>query len=932
MLKENIIITDIGSTTTKALFLKKNNNSYQFVDYATAYTTVEKPEENVLIGLYNSIKGLEQKLGFEILEPQSETDKLQFKSNFSYLTTSSAGGGLQILVIGLTKFDSAASAERAAYGVGGVLLETLAIDDKRSTIDKMKLINTLHPDIILFSGGVEGGALFSVYRMAEILKLAKPSQKFTPNAKIPLVFAGNSAASEYIQSLFSERFELHISPNLRPTMKEENLEPVKEKIHELFMNSVMEQAPGYPKVKKIVDSDIIPTPVGVLNTLKILGKNGMTAILFDIGGATTDIFSNAFGHHHRTVSANFGMSYSIGNILASADYDHDFAPYLPQIPNIKEYFQNYVGNKVLYPIFNPETELDKLIEYIIAIKGIKLAVSQHFKMHFNTASIGILERLKELTSRDKWVEKMYHPYFNEVLDFKMSDINVAIGAGGVISHANKESAIFLLAESFAPVGVTELWRDKHFISPHLGVLSVVDEAIAEEMILNSCFEKLAIHVKPIFRKTNFKTEALKVIIDNVDYPIQINDVFYFKGEKPVVVRFVTNKHCFIPDRNHASTKTPFMQDSIHRKEIPALDSQQVIKLEANIPLIVDTRNSELGDDKLLKKLNLYNIDCQLKTAMTNVDIFEVKQEEENNLISPIHYQQQQILPFKLPYSGTVLVKAGDKVEPDTLIAENKLEPPRIFVVILPALVQSNLTEEQIRKNILIKENDIVAAEDLIYKDPTSLSLFNNAGAAYSPVRGVVEKINYESGSIIIREIQDYSHDPVKVNLAKELQVKNKNIKGYMKKQLGEFVYAGDILASNMQNGVCKLVKSPYSGNITEINPQTGSVMICYLKKPHQIFAQCFGEVVDVIENEQVDIAFTGNQINGKIGFSKDRGGYLKIYELDASGFDNSIIYTPHISTLTELNSFTSLGINGMIVNTMSYTALKGFLGKDIGVA
>ena len=55
-MKNNIIITDIGSTTTKAILLKKIDSSYQFVDYTTAYTTVEKPYEDVKIGILNSIK------------------------------------------------------------------------------------------------------------------------------------------------------------------------------------------------------------------------------------------------------------------------------------------------------------------------------------------------------------------------------------------------------------------------------------------------------------------------------------------------------------------------------------------------------------------------------------------------------------------------------------------------------------------------------------------------------------------------------------------------------------------------------------------------------------------------------------------------------------------------------------------------------------
>ena len=267
-----------------------------------------------------------------------------------------------------------------------------------------------------------------------------------------------------------------------------------------------------------------------------------------------------------------------------------------------------------------------------------------------------------------------------------------------------------------------------------------------------------------------------------------------------------------------------------------------------------------------------------------------------------------------------------------MLSENKFDPPRVYLVLLSSLVYYQPTEAQIRENILIKENDTVAANDLIYKDKSYKDIFNLGGVAYSPVRGVVEKINYDTGTIIIREIQDYPLYPVEVDIAKKLKVKEKDIKGYMKKREGEFVYADEILATNFKESLYNNIKSPYSGNITEINTKTGCIKICYLKKPHQIFAQCFGEVVNIIENEQIDIAVNCFVLDGKIGFGKDRGGYLKTYNTTSIDYDNSVIYIPHVSTPAELQALAGQNINGLIVNTMSYAALKGFLSKDIGVA
>ncbi|MCK9331245.1 MAG: glutamate mutase L, partial [Candidatus Cloacimonetes bacterium] len=116
-IKKYTLIIDIGSTTTKALLLKRDNTKYNLVGIEMSPTTVEKPFEDVKVGIKNSIKNLEVKHNISILSDNS--DDLALQEDVTFLATSSAGGGLQILVVGLTLVDSAASAMRAAYGVGG---------------------------------------------------------------------------------------------------------------------------------------------------------------------------------------------------------------------------------------------------------------------------------------------------------------------------------------------------------------------------------------------------------------------------------------------------------------------------------------------------------------------------------------------------------------------------------------------------------------------------------------------------------------------------------------------------------------------------------------------------------------------------------------------------------------------------------------------
>ncbi|RYG37471.1 methylaspartate mutase, partial [bacterium] len=56
-----IVATDCGSTTTKAILIERNDaGDYRLVARGEAPTTVEKPFEDVTIGVTNSMTELEE--------------------------------------------------------------------------------------------------------------------------------------------------------------------------------------------------------------------------------------------------------------------------------------------------------------------------------------------------------------------------------------------------------------------------------------------------------------------------------------------------------------------------------------------------------------------------------------------------------------------------------------------------------------------------------------------------------------------------------------------------------------------------------------------------------------------------------------------------------------------------------------------------------
>ncbi|NQT86730.1 glutamate mutase L, partial [bacterium] len=372
-----IVATDCGSTTTKAILIERTDEGYRQTFRGEAPTTVEAPFEDVTRGVLNAIAELEELSGRRMLDgetiitPATDTEGVDI-----YISTSSAGGGLQMMVAGVVKQMTAESAQRAALGAGAIVMDVLASNDRRAPHEKIELIRRLRPDMVLLSGGTDGGNINHVVEMAEFLAAANPRPRLGQDYKLPVIYAGNQDAYDAVAERLAEKTELHKTANLRPVLERENLTPARNEIHELFLKHVMAQAPGYRKLMTWVGAPIMPTPAAVGDIIqRVARRQQLNIIGVDIGGATTDVFS-VFGEvFNRTVSANLGMSYSVSNVLAEAG-----------LPNILRWvpfetdetsMRDNIKNKMIRPTTIPQLLEDLKTEQAVAREALRLAFVQH---------------------------------------------------------------------------------------------------------------------------------------------------------------------------------------------------------------------------------------------------------------------------------------------------------------------------------------------------------------------------------------------------------------------------------------------------------------------------------------------------------------------------------------------------------------------------
>lgn len=524
-----IVATDCGSTTTKAILIEWVDGEYRQTIRGEAPTTVEAPLNDVTKGVINATQELE-----ELARLKYHNPNIRFMENGefviprkgdvgvdAYVSTSSAGGGLQMMVTGVVASMTGESAERAALGAGAIVMDLISSNDKRMNHEKIERIRELRPDMILMAGGEDGGTIKHVVEMAELVSGADPKPRLGSGYKLPVIYAGNKEAQQFIRDSLADKVDLIVTENIRPKLETENLGPARDKIHDLFMEHVMKQAPGYNKLMEWCQGPdhesvpIMPTPAAVGNIMQAIAKEeNIEVVGVDIGGATTDVFS-VFTEEfvfNRTVSANLGMSYSISNVLASSGLDN-IMRWVP-LDIDENYLRNMIKNKMIRPTTIPSLLEELVLEQAIAIEALRLAFEQHKEF---ASSLKGMQRQRDIS-------EAFSQSTSGATIVNLMTLDLLVGSGGVLSHApRRHQTVMLLINAFLPEGVTRLAVDSIFMMPHLGVLSEISTKAATEVFRKDCMVYLGSCVAPV-GKSKIGKPALYAKLELPDGKIWEEDI------------------------------------------------------------------------------------------------------------------------------------------------------------------------------------------------------------------------------------------------------------------------------------------------------------------------------------------------------------------------------------------------------------------------
>lgn len=439
-----VLLIDFGSTYTKVTAVDVEGNV--LLGTAASYTTVQT---DINDGLHNAMVLLEEKIG-----------QIDFVERYA---CSSAAGGLRMVTSGLVPSLTAEAAKRASLGAGAKVIKVFSYEMIEDDIDE---IDALKPDIMLLTGGTDGGNTECILHNAKMLAASK--------ANFPIVLAGNRNAARQCKDILEKSGKkVYVCENVMPKFDELNIDSVQKQIREIFLERII-QAKGLSKATELVSGILMPTPAAVLEGVKLLSegtkeeKGWGELLVVDLGGATTDVYSITHGYStkpgtvlrglpepyaKRTVEGDIGMRYSAHGIVEAAGIER-----VCEISGLsEEKALAYLALITTKTETLPTTEELVRFDFALAALAVETAVTRH---------AGYLEQVYTLNGL---------AFVQTGKD--LSELEKVVATGGAIIHTEHTGNI--VSHTFAserdPLSLkpvkADVYVDRQYILASMGLLA-----------------------------------------------------------------------------------------------------------------------------------------------------------------------------------------------------------------------------------------------------------------------------------------------------------------------------------------------------------------------------------------------------------------------------------------------------------------------------
>jgi hypothetical protein len=482
----SILLADCGTVMTKVVLLDRAAGQYRFVARGEAPTTAEYPWSDVAEGIRHAVEQISQVTGRHFFDTSGNliSPELDHQGVDVFAATASASQPLQVVLGGLVRDLSLASAERAAAGTYSLVKAIVAGaggDDRvgageprpYSEEERVRTIRDVASDVICIAGGIDGGATASVLELVDAAALA--CSLIEPELRPRLLYAGNSHLRRQVVDLVGERAELRVADNVRPTLTEENLFSAQTELDALYLQEKMQRLPGIDTVRGWSPTPLTPTARAfgrLVQYLWHLGDPSKGVLGVDVGAANTTVAAVFDGQLFLTVRGDLGAAFGGEQYLQKRGADI-VTRWMPE-PMDSDEARGLFINKEMRPVSIPQEPRELHLEQSLAREAIRAALQ---------------------VARPGWNPGAAQPY-----PHLLPLCDTIVVSGGVLAHTPRPGqAALIVLDALEPIGVSTLVLDAHGLAPALGNVAAIKPLAVVETLDSGGFVNLATVVTPVGR-------------------------------------------------------------------------------------------------------------------------------------------------------------------------------------------------------------------------------------------------------------------------------------------------------------------------------------------------------------------------------------------------------------------------------------------------
>lgn len=473
---KSLLAIDISPVMIQVSLIERQEGIYRFAGVGRTPISISVQGVVNRKSLQKALHDLVTSTGHELLTENSDVltpAENQVRGVDKVLLTWSLPAPINVVLVGLMPEWSLKAGDRLIGELPLEIIDQVSLTDGRTEEERMDVILSKRPDLVIMTGGVEGGADDVVRSSADLVAraLATLPQELRPE----VIYAGNSQAAEYVKNKLEPLALIFTAPNIQPSLSEMDIQPAREVLSGVCNRIWVRQFGLQTGIHPLVIDQIRPSILAIEDFISILGlceKSNRGVIAIQINGLSTGL---SVSHGGRSTSyQQLNRCMRVDPSILVGEYEMTDVAMWSYDTIEPAALAEHLAAETLYPGRLPVTNADAALDEAIArLAGIR---AWH-----------------ALSEKQDFPHQMRHRKTGAEVDV------ILITGNRLFRHRNQGHVLLEMLDIIQPVGLCEIFIDQDNLAASLGTSAHLNPLIPLHCILGQAVPCLATLIAPVHK-------------------------------------------------------------------------------------------------------------------------------------------------------------------------------------------------------------------------------------------------------------------------------------------------------------------------------------------------------------------------------------------------------------------------------------------------